>query len=101
MMTVELVLLLLAVVSGFFCGRLTAPREPSELADIERKLTMLTEHFKLKWDPLVGVPETVLAQIRAGNKVEAVKLYREATGKGLKDAYARVEEIDRRIRFRV
>ena len=101
MLTEQLLFLLMAVVLGFFCGRLSAPRGSSELADIDRKLTMLTEHFKLKWDPMAGVPEAVLAQIRAGNKIEAVKLYREATGKALKDAYQRIEEIDKRIRFRV
>lgn len=96
-----LVFLLVAVLLGFLLGRLSAPRGSSGLADMDRKLTMLTEHFKLKWDPTAGVPEGVIAQVRAGNKIEAVKLYREATGKGLKESYERIEEIDKRIRFRV
>jgi ribosomal protein L7/L12 len=47
------------------------------------------------------VPEEVLAKIRTGDKVEAIKLYREMTGKGLKESHELVEEIDRRIRFRL
>ena len=96
-----LAFLLVAVVVGFILGRWSAPRHTSAFASLDRKLTMLTEHFKLKWDPMAGVPESVLAQIRAGNKIEAVKQYREVTGKGLKESYERVEEIEKRIRFRV
>jgi hypothetical protein len=93
--------LLVAVLFGFCLGRLTAPRRDAGLAHIDRKLTMLTEHFKLKWDPTVGVPESVLSHVRAGNKLEATKQYREATGKSLKESYERIEEIEKRIRFRV
>jgi hypothetical protein len=93
--------LLVAVVIGFVLGRLSKSSPDSALMRIDRKLTMLTEHFKLKWDPTVGVPEEVLAQVRAGNKVEAIKLYRELTGRGLKESHELIEEIDRRIRFRL
>ena len=96
-----LVFLLVAVLVGFILGRWSAPKNTGSFTSLDRKLTMLTEHFKLKWDPTVGVPESVLAQVRAGNKIEAVKQYREATGEGLKEAYERIEEIDKRIRFRV
>jgi len=101
-MTEELLIwLLVALVVGYVVGRLSRPSHDSSLIQIDRKLTMLTEHFKLKWDPTVGVPEEVLAKIRAGNKVEAIKLYRELTGKGLKESHELVDEIDKRIRFRL
>lgn len=93
--------LLLAVVIGFVLGWLSKPSPDSSLMRLDRKLTMLTEHFKLKWDPTVGVPEEVLAQVRAGNKVEAIKLLRELTGRGLKESHELIDEIDKRIRFRL
>ncbi len=93
--------LLIAVVIGFVLGRLSKPSPDSSLMRLDRKLTMLTEHFKLKWDPTVGVPEEVLAQVRAGNKVEAIKLLRELTGRGLKESHELIDEIDKRIRFRL
>ncbi len=40
---------------------------------------------------------TVRATMRAGNKIEAVKLYREFTGAGLADAKEAVEKIDEGI----
>lgn len=93
--------LLVAVLLGFVLGRMSKPSLDSALMRMDRKLTMLTEHFKLKWDPTVGVPEEVLAQVRAGNKVEAIKLYRELTGCGLKESHELIDEIDKRIRFRL
>lgn len=93
--------LLAAVLVGFVLGRMSRPAADGNLSRIDRKLTMLTEHFKLKWDPTVGVPEEVLAKVRAGDKVEAIKLYRELTGTGLKASHELIDEIDRRIRFRL
>jgi len=93
--------LLIALLIGYVIGRFSRPAADGSLTRIERKITMLTDHFKLKWDPTVGVPEEVLAKVRAGSKVEAIKLYRELTGKGLKESHALIEEIDRRIRFRL
>jgi hypothetical protein len=93
--------LLVALGVGYVLGRLSRPSHDVNLSRIDRKLTMLTEHFKLRWDPTVGVPEEVLAKIRTGDKVEAIRLYREMTGKGLKESHELVEEIDRRIRFRL
>ncbi|MGD8322819.1 MAG: hypothetical protein PVF50_00540 [Gammaproteobacteria bacterium] len=93
--------LLAALLVGFVLGRMSAPARDGNLSRIDRKLTMLTEHFKLKWDPTVGVPDEVLARVRAGNKVEAIRLYRELTGKGLKESHELIEEIDKRIRFRL
>jgi ribosomal protein L7/L12 len=93
--------LIVAVVVGFVLGRLSKSSPEGSLMRMDRKLTMLTEHFKLKWDPTVGVPEEVLAQVRAGNKVEAIKLYRDLTGSGLRESHELIDEIDKRIRFRL
>jgi hypothetical protein len=93
--------LLIAVLVGFVLGRSSRNAHNDRFAEIDRKLTMLTDHFKLKWDPTLGVSEEVLSQVRAGNKVEAIRLYRDATGKTLKEAHERIEQIDRRFRFRI
>lgn len=93
--------LLIAVLVGFVLGRASRNAHSDRFAEIDRKLTMLTDHFKLKWDPTLGVSEEVLSQVRAGNKVEAIRLYRDATGKTLKEAHERIEQIDRRVRFRI
>lgn len=40
--------------------------------------------------------ERIVALLRAGQKIEAIKIYREATGRGLKEAKDAVEAIERR-----
>jgi len=53
--------------------------------------------------PSVGLPDSVMAQvcddIRQGRKINAIKLYREVTGVGLKDAKDAVEQIERDLQI--
>lgn len=50
------------------------------------------------------IPETAAKQIAdclyAGRKIEAIKLYREQTGKGLKEAKEFVEALEKELRVR-
>ena len=52
-------------------------------------------------DRASDLPESVLEeiaeQIRAGRKIEAIKLMREATGLGLKEAKEAVEDLERAL----
>lgn len=52
-------------------------------------------------DRASDLPESVLeeiaGQIRAGRKIEAIKLMREATGLGLKEAKEAVEDLERAL----
>jgi hypothetical protein len=66
------------------------------LSRIEGKLDALMRHFNLRFDPLDGVPPDVLAALRQGQKIEAIKRYRQATGAGLAEAKEAVEEAARR-----
>lgn len=42
--------------------------------------------------------DAITAALRAGNKIEAIKLYREATGFGLKESKDEVEAIEAGLR---
>jgi ribosomal protein L7/L12 len=76
------------------------------VADLERRVMRLEQQVEL----LLGrqgfgaaasrAPDTseVEQLLRRGNKIEAIKVYREKTGVGLKEAKDAVEEIERRIR---
>jgi hypothetical protein len=61
------------------------------LARIEKKLDMILKALDLSWrDPLA---DEVQALLKQGRKIEAIKLYRERTGAGLKEAKEAVESI--------
>jgi hypothetical protein len=79
-------------------GLVTAALSPGrdkpdpQLVAIERKLDLIMEHFGLA---LPEFPETVgiVELMRAGKKINAMKLYRERTGVSLKEAKDVVERL--------
>ena len=48
--------------------------------------------------PPPGVPEGVRKALYRGKKIEAIKLHREATGLGLKEAREAIEQLDGELR---
>lgn len=59
------------------------------LRDLEANLRRVLTHLDMEWQqptPTEGIPEEVLALVRDGNQIEAVKRYRELTGCSLGEA---------------
>ena len=80
------------ILVGFLIGRWTAPRE--------RNTVVYTPPRPRAGDATLGGGEAdaeIEAILRAGNKIEAIKRYREAYGTGLKDAKDAVDALDRRL----
>lgn len=72
------------------------------IARLERTVAYLMEHLKLieneGFRPRNTLPPQILELIQRGKKIEAIKLYREHTGVGLKEAKDAVEELARQYR---
>ncbi len=66
------------------------------LSRVDAKLDLLLKHANLEFDPFQNLPREVANALQRGEKIEAIKHYREATGVGLKEAKDFVEEIQRR-----
>ncbi|WP_128433927.1 ribosomal protein L7/L12 [Streptomyces cyaneus] len=61
------------------------------VARVERKLDLILDHLGLGADdPRMG---EVLVLLRNGKKIQAIKVYREITGAGLKEAKDAVERM--------
>jgi hypothetical protein len=71
-------------------------RRLDRLSRIEGKVDAILKHFGLRFDPLDDVPAEAHAALREGRKIDAIKLYRQATGAGLAEAKDRIEETLRR-----
>ena len=68
-----------------------ASRPDPRLARVERKLDLILEHLGLREeDPRL---DEVAALVRDGRKIQAIKVYREATGAGLKEAKDAVDRL--------
>ena len=70
--------------------------EARALGRVEAKLDAILKHQGIQFDPYAEVPPKVIEALQRGQKIEAIREYRLATGIGLKDAKERVEEIWRR-----
>ena len=66
------------------------------VARVEAKLDLLLNQANIKFDPFAHVSDDIVEALRANRKIEAIKLYRQATGVGLKEAKEFIEEVQRR-----
>ncbi|MFF0790018.1 ribosomal protein L7/L12 [Streptomyces spiralis] len=66
-------------------------RADRRMARVEHKLDLILDHLGLREDdPRL---EEVTGLLRAGKRMEAIKVYREATGAGLKEAKDAVDRM--------
>jgi ribosomal protein L7/L12 len=68
----------------------------AKLSSIEAKLDLLLKHAGLEYDPYKSLPREVVEAVQSGRKIEAIKLYRETTAVGLKEAKDFIKEVQRR-----
>ena len=66
----------------------------ARVAELEDRVEFLYRHLKLEYvaDP-IAANARVVAQIRAGNLIEAIKVYREIYNTGLAEAKTAVDRI--------
>ena len=86
-----LVLVVLAAGSG---RRAAAEHQSRRLAAIERKLDLVMAHLDIR-EPEPDAPAVVMQELLAGRKLQAIKVYRAATGASLREAKDAVEALAR------
>ncbi|PKW11120.1 Ribosomal protein L7/L12 C-terminal domain-containing protein [Streptomyces sp. 1222.5] len=91
MNTVVYLALVLAVVGCALGVASRLARAEGRLARVERKLDLIMEHLDLRED--VARMDEVTALVREGKKIHAIKVYRETTGAGLKEAKEAVDRL--------
>jgi hypothetical protein len=90
---------------GLVCGlysRNIDRQTRSAISRLEAKLDLLLKNAGLNHDdPYADLPPGVVDALREGNKIEAIKRYRQATGEDLKTSKEFVEEVQRRLNLGV
>jgi ribosomal protein L7/L12 len=66
------------------------------LSRVEAKLDLLLKQANIKFDPYANVSREIAEAVRGGQTIQAIKLYRESSGVGLKEARDFIVEIQRR-----
>ncbi|MEM1450277.1 MAG: hypothetical protein AAF957_19460 [Planctomycetota bacterium] len=75
----------------------SSDRIEARLRRVERKLDMLLAHFDLADAAGESLPDEVADALRRGRTIEAIKLYRKATGAGLAEAKSAIDEASSRL----
>jgi ribosomal protein L7/L12 len=65
------------------------------LTRLEAKIDLLLADAGLHYDPFATLSASVVEALRSGDKIRAIKAYREATGVGLREAKEFVEQAQR------
>ena len=94
----------LSIVSGivgagiaFLFIRLSAlEKRLNRLSRLDAKVDALLKGAGIHFDPFRDVPADVREALERGETIAAIKRFREATGAGLKEAKAFVDEVRRR-----
>jgi len=91
-----LILLLVLAVAWLQHLLFDVRKRMSALSRIDAKLDLLLKQAGIDYDPYKNLPRAVVEAMQRGNKIEAIKHYREAAGVGLKEAKDFIEEVERR-----
>ncbi|MET8898179.1 hypothetical protein [Streptomyces albogriseolus] len=83
--------LICVVVLGVASIRTQLSRSERRVARVERKLDTVMRHLGLEEE--VPRKDEILALVRDGKQVQAIKLYRDATGAGLLEAKQAVDAL--------
>jgi hypothetical protein len=82
---------------GILGGRLNAlQRNLGPLSRVEAKVDLLLKQAGIKFDPYASVAFDIAEAVRRGEKIKAIKLYRERTGAGLREAKEYIEVLQQR-----
>jgi hypothetical protein len=88
---------IVVIAAGVIFKRLSAvENQLAALSRLEAKTDALLNHSGIRFDPYADVPPAVVDALARGQKIEAIKAYRQARGVGLKNAKEFVEEVQRR-----
>lgn len=66
------------------------------LWQVDAKLDLLLQHAGIQFDPYRNLPAAVTDAMRQGERLRAIKLYRDASGAELKEAVDFIDEALRR-----
>ena len=70
-----------------------------KVGELERKLNFVMQHLKLEYqdDPLSPALTEAANWLRKGNKLEAIKVYQQMTGAGLKESKDTVDALEKKL----
>ena len=73
-----------------------------KVGELERKVDFLMQHLQVQYSeaPLNTAQTEAVKWLRQGNKLEAIKAYRQHTGLGLAEAKTAIDALEQKLNMR-
>jgi ribosomal protein L7/L12 len=94
-----LILVLFLLIALLGRRLISVEKRLAKLIPIDAKLDLLLKAARLEYDALGNLPSDVVKALQAGQKIEAIKRYREVMSVSLAEAKSVIEEAQRRAGF--
>jgi ribosomal protein L7/L12 len=91
-----LIVVFVLFLSGIQSRLARMERRAAEISRVEAKIDLLLKQANIEFDPYAHVAPEIVDALRAGEKIKAIKIYRQATGAGLRESKEFVEGVQRR-----
>jgi len=83
-----------SLILGILIGRGISPNSNSSAKVVENKVDAIIEHLGVDFKPYKNTPKNVITALNNGERIKAIKLYRQFSGVGLKEASDIISQIE-------
>jgi ribosomal protein L7/L12 len=84
-----------SLVLGILIGKVISSNSNSSTKLLENKVDAIIEHLGVEFKPYKDTPVEVMFALKNGDRIKAIKLYRQFSGVGLKEASDIISHIER------
>jgi len=83
-----------SLVLGILIGKVISSNSNSSTKLLENKVDSIIEHLGVEFKPYKDTPEEVISALKNGERIKAIKLYRQFSGVGLKESSEIISHIE-------
>jgi hypothetical protein len=83
-----------ALILGILIGRIISFNSNSPSRVLENKVDAIIDHLGVDFKPYKNTPKDVVLALKNGERIKAIKLYRQFSGLGLKEASEVISHIE-------
>jgi ribosomal protein L7/L12 len=83
-----------SLILGILIGRIISTNSNSSEKSIENKVDAIIDHLGVDFKPYKNTPDDIMTALKNGERIKAIKLYRQFSGVGLKEALEIISHIE-------
>jgi hypothetical protein len=83
-----------SLILGVLIGKVISSNSKSSTKLLENKVDAIIEHLGVDFKPYKNTPKEVILALENGERIKAIKLYRQFSGVGLKESSEVISHIE-------